>query len=50
MITYTIIGYIKASPLVYEVTATTEEQAIKRAGYMLEEENCYKVEIKKNEQ
>lgn len=50
MITYTIIGYIKNSSSIAEVTATTEEQAIKRAGYMLEQENCYKVEIKKIEQ
>lgn len=50
MINYIIIGYIKASPLIYEVTATTEEQAKRYAGYMLDQENCYKVEIKKSEQ
>jgi len=50
MIKYIIIGHIECSPLVYEVTATTEEQAKLYAGFMLAEKDVYKVEVKKSEQ
>ena len=42
---YKILGYIRNSPLMYESIAQGLEQAQRWAGYMLKEDNCYKVEI-----
>ncbi len=46
---YLIIGYIKGRNEQYQSTADTEEEAAKKAAYMLALKNVYKIEIVKSQ-